>query len=357
MRLTTLRGDELSALTVRTDQPVRAAMQAMNATGRTLLLVVDEEGATFRGVVADGDVRRYLAGDGGVDDAVTAAYNPQPITMPATAAHDEIRAFMIRKGLGSLPLVDGDAAVALCMLDAGPATDRLSAVVIAGGPGTRLAPLTDDCPKPLLPLGDRPILAHIIEHLNTYGVFRFVMAVNYLSHMIVDHFDDGTEWDSYIEYVHETSRLGTGGALGLVDPDMLSDPFLCLNGDIVSDIDVDALRERHLEAGWEATMVLSDYTMSVPYGVVEIGQDGELVQIVEKPVHQFNINAGVYMLSKSVLDLVPNGEYYDMPTLFADLRKVGRRGGTYRHRGRWIDVGSISEYQRAQRIFESREQP
>lgn len=356
MRLTTLRGEAFHGLTVRADQPLRAAMKTMNDTGRTLLVVVSEAG--FVGVLADGDVRRYLAGTGGVDDAVSVAVNTKPITLPADTAADSIRNFMARRGLGSLPLLDAGGsgqAVALCMLETGPRTDQLSAVVIAGGIGSRLAPLTDDCPKPLLPLGDRPILAHIVEHLNEQGVNRFVMAVNYLAHMIVDHFDDGTRWDSFIEYVHETSRLGTGGALSLVDPEALSDPFLCLNGDIVSDIDVDALREAHLAAGWEATMVLSDYSMSVPYGVVETGSDGEVTKMVEKPVQQFQINAGVYMLSKSALDVVPREQVYDLPTLFADLQRAGRRTGTFRHHGRWIDIGSMSEYERAQRIFDGRE--
>ena len=350
MRLVTLRGADRRSLTVSCHESLRAAMQVMNESGRTLILVTT--GDRLEGVIADGDVRRYLARGGSVDEPVAAALNRAPITLPQDTPTDEVRAFMVRRGLDYLPLMDGAEVAALCVLEITARSTDLSAVILAGGVGSRLAPLTDSCPKPLLRLGSKPVLGHLIDHLRDNGVSRFVLAVNYLSHMIVDHFDDGSRMNAFIEYVHETKRLGTGGSLGLVDPHALSDPFLCLNGDVVTDVDVQALLTTHVTNEWDATMVVHSHTLPVPYGVVESGEDGRFLQIVEKPVLPFQINAGVYMLSKSVLAVVPKDELYDMPTLFDDLQARGLRAGTYAHHGRWIDIGTVSEFRRAQLIFE-----
>lgn len=354
MKLTTLRGDERRHVTVRPDDDVGDAMEKMNETGRTLLIVAGSDDQ-LAGVVADGDIRRHLARGGSADDAVDAAANPDPIVLGADSAASDVRAFMGRRGLEYLPLVDGGRFVALCILERAARSSDLTAVVMVGGLGSRLAPLTDHCPKPLLPLGDKPILSHTIEHLTSQGISHFVFAVNHLSHMIVDHYDDGTRFDCFIDYVHETQRLGTGGALSLLDTGTLSDPFLCLNGDVLNDVDVGSLCDAHQANDWDATMVVRTYANTVPYGVVDTDEGGRFVGIREKPVQSLQINTGIYMLSKSSLDVVPVDQYYDLPSMFDELSKVGRRAGTYVHTGRWIDVGTTSEYTRAQAIFADRE--
>jgi dTDP-glucose pyrophosphorylase len=350
VRLRSLRGDELAAITVESGADLQSAMQKMNNNGWTFVLVVDDD--RLIGVLADGDIRRHLAQGGGVDDGVTAAINAQPVTLPHDTPMSEVRSFMMRRGFEYLPTVDGVTIDALCILERAPRASELTAVILAGGLGSRLAPLTDDCPKPLLPLGDRPILTHIIEQLRSQGVTRFVLAVNHLSNMIVDYYDDGSRLDCFIDYVHETKRLGTGGPLGLVDAATLSDPFLCLNGDVLNDLDVGALRDAHLAQEWDATMVVRDFHYTVPYGVVETGDNGEMLSIHEKPTQSFQISAGIYMLSKSVLTAVPPNEEYDMPTLFDDVRRSGMRTGVHTHQGRWIDIGSMADYDRAKRIIE-----
>ena len=239
MRLISLRGDDRAALTVDTDTELRVAMQTMNESGRTLVLVND--GERFVGVLADGDIRRHLAQGGTVGDPIKVAVNTSPTTLPRETSLVEVRAFMVRRGLDYLPLVNGDEVDALCVLERAPRSTELSAVILAGGLGTRLAPLTDHCPKPLLRLGGKPILSHIIDHLRGEGVHRFSLSVNYLSNMIVDHYEDGSRWDCFIDYLHETQRLGTGGPLSLVDPETLSDPFICMNGDVLNDIEMASL--------------------------------------------------------------------------------------------------------------------
>ncbi len=354
MKLITLRDEARLELTVRPDDDVRRAMQRMNDTGRTLLLVAD--GDRLVGVLADGDIRRHLARSGSPEDRVDVAANQSPITFDANVPMSDVRAFMARRGLEYLPLVDGERIVALSILERSPRSSDLTAVIMSGGLGTRLAPLTDNCPKPLLPLSGKPILSHILEHLQGQGINHFVLSVNHLAHMIVDHYDDGSQWECFIDYVHETQRLGTGGSLSLVDAETLSDPFLCLNGDVLNDVDVGALRDTHVTNGWDATMVVRQHSYTVPYGVVDVEHDGRFVQIREKPVTSLQINAGIYMLSKSALGVVPHDQYYDLPSMFAELPASGRSGGTYVHTGRWIDIGTASEYARARAIFDDQEQ-
>ncbi len=353
MRLISLRGDDRQRLTLHAGDDVRSAMRRMNDTGRTLLLVTDPADADrFVGVVADGDIRRYLSRGGTADDPIDTVVNRTPTTLPHSTALPDIRAFMARRGFEAVPLVDGQRVAALCILERAPSAMELSAVVMAGGLGSRLAPLTDNCPKPLLRVGGKPILSHIVEHLREQGIHRFTFSVNYLSDMIVDYYDDGSRLECFIDYLHETQRLGTAGSLALLDREALSDPFLCVNGDILHDVDVGALHDTHLARGWDATMVVRNYHYPVPYGVVETHNDGSFVDVAEKPVHPFRINAGIYMLSHTVLDLVPRHRPYDLTTLFADLGFKGLRGGTFAHNGRWIDIGSTADYHRARSIFE-----
>ena len=349
MKLITVRGDDCAALTVSPSAALRQAMQRMNVTGRTLLLVADDH--RLVGVVADGDIRRYLAGGGTPEEPVDVAVNRTPTTLSHTTPAAEVRAFMARRGFEFVPLVDGVRAVALCILDRAPRATDLTAVVLAGGLGTRLAPLTDDRPKPLLPLGGKPILSHILDHLRGQGIYHYVFSVSHLSHLIVDHYEDGSGWDCVIDYVHETQRLGTGGPLSLLDAQTISDPFVCINGDVLNDVDIGALRDTHTSNGWDATMVVREYSNSIPYGVVDTSDDGRFVEIREKPVQSFRINAGIYMLSKSVLPLIPQDTYFDLPWLFDELRSLGMSGGTYLHSGRWIDIGTTREYERAVAIF------
>jgi dTDP-glucose pyrophosphorylase len=350
MHLTYLRGENLNRLTVAPSDDIRSAMTRMNDIGRTFVVMV--EGGRLEGVIADGDIRRHLAGGGAIDGPAAAASNRKPSTLPSSSTPDEVRSLMINRGLDYLPLVEGEYIRALVVLEHVARANDLSAVILAGGLGKRLTPLTDACPKPLLPLGDKPILSHILDHLREHGIHRFVFSVSHLSEMIVDYYDNGSRWDSFIEYVHENKRLGTAGPLSLVPTESLSDPFLVMNGDVLNDIDVGAMLETHVSNGWDATMAVRHYSYTVPYGVVQSAPDGSFSEVSEKPVLNFQVNGGMYLLSKSALRIIPKDHFYDMPTLFADLDKAGLRGGVYVHSGRWIDIGSHAEYARARQIFE-----
>lgn len=351
MKLRNFTGQPLRDLTARLDEPVRAAISRMSAAGQRLLPVADAAGK-FAGVLADGDVRRMLASGGDVDAPVSTAVNRKPIFLDKMLTEPEIRSAMLRRGVESLPVVIDGQVVVLYSLWIAPAARELTAVIMASGLGQRLAPLTDTCPKPLLDIGGKPILSHIIEHLSDSGVNRFVVSVNYLADQIIDHFGNGEALNTSIGYIRETIRLGTGGALSLLEPDTLSDPFLCLNGDLLNDLDVTSLLSEHQQRGWDATMVTRTHGYTVPYGVVRVDDSGAFAGSDEKPTLNFLINSGIYMLSKSVLNRVPHNKFYDMPTLFEDLRGSGGMVGTFNHAGRWIDIGNMADLIRARKIFD-----
>ena len=352
MRLVSYIGPELDDICVREDQSLRRTMEIMSKAGMRLVPVVSSVDRHFIGVVADGDLRRFIAQGGSLDDTVGLATNRKPSIIEHNLSIGEIRATMQRRGVEYLPYVEGDKLCAMHVLWVGASPRDLVAVIMVGGLGSRLAPLTDTCPKPLLTIADKPILTHIIENLRDQGVRRFILSVKYLSDMIINHYGDGSEHGVSIDYVHETKRMGTGGALGLIDADALSDPFFCLNGDILNDIDVSALQQEHQKKHWDATMVVREHSMTVPYGVVKTSAEGDFDHAEEKPALIFSINAGFYMLSKAVLPCVPQGVFYDLPTLFSDLQKRNMRGGTYKHHGRWIDIGNVTEFERAKKIYE-----
>lgn len=352
MRLAKYFGHDLDALCVPENQTTRKTMEAMSRAGVRLVPVLSDVDGSFVGVVGDGDLRRYLGNGGDIDAAVGLATNRHPTVIQTDMPLSDVRSLMQRRGVEYLPKLRNGRLEALYVLWVSSSPQQLTAVIMAGGLGSRLSPLTDTCPKPLLTIAGEPILTHIIEHLRDQGVTRFILSVNYLSEMIVNHYGDGSDLEVSIEYVHETMRMGTGGALGLIDTMALSDPFLCLNGDILNDVDIDALHLQHDSNGWDATMVVREHSYTVPYGVVKTAANGEFHHAEEKPTMAFNINAGIYMLSKSALSVVPRGVFYDLPTLFTDLKVRDMRGGTYSHPGRWIDIGNIAEFERARKIYE-----
>lgn len=350
MRLANYTGRDLKNLCVLKKQTVRDAMQIMSDAGLRLIPVISSDG--FVGIAADGDLRRFISRGGTLEDEVGKAANLSPKIIEHDMPASEVRTYMLSQGVEYLPLVSQGRLVSLYVLWATSTPQTLTAVIMAGGLGSRLAPLTDDCPKPLIPIGGKPILTHIIQNLQSQGVTNFVISVNYLSEMIIDHYGDGTDLGVEISYVHEKERMGTGGSLSLLDAAKVSEPFLCLNGDILNDIDIASLQELHQTKQWNATMVVRDFQYTVPYGVVNVSEGGTFLGAEEKPTSHYMINAGFYLLSKSILNVIPRGEFYDLPTLFSDLLERGMNGGTFLHSGRWIDVGNIAELERARSIFE-----
>lgn len=353
MKVLHFTGDRLREICVTGKTTVRAAMKLMTESRIRLVPVIEASEMRLVGVLADGDIRRFLSVDGSVDDPVAKACNHAPKMRREPLDFVNARRELQAQKTEYLPITREDGVLTdMFVLWAVNTPLDTVAVIMAGGLGTRLAPHTDNCPKPLIDLGGQPILTRIIEHLRDQGISRFVLSVNYLGDMIVNRYGNGRSLGVEIEYLHEAKRLGTGGALSLIDADRLSEPFLCMNGDILSDVDVNALLEQHQHNGWYGTMVAKEYRYTVPYGVIRRSSKGEFEGSDEKPTLSFPINAGIYMLSKEVLGMIPKDEFFDMPTLFDQLSQVPGLAGTTLHTGRWIDIGSLDELERARHLFE-----
>ena len=226
----------------------------------------------------------------------------------------------------------------------------MQAVILAGGKGTRLRPLTDTIPKPLLPIGKKPILEIIIEHLKSANVKEVILTLEYKADLIRSYFGDGRHLGIKIRYFQESKASGTAGPIKLVESMLNDQPFLTMNGDLLTNIDLTDMYQSHLESSAELTMATSDYTISSPYGIVDLTEDGQIRTMREKPDLHYLINAGIYIVSPSVLSLLPEAEYYDMPDLIQTLIEANRKVETYHITGEWHDLGTIDKYRKINQL-------
>jgi len=223
-------------------------------------------------------------------------------------------------------------------------------VLMVGGLGTRLRPLTENTPKPMLKVGNKPILQTIVEKFAEYGYTNIVMCVNYKSHIIQDYFEDGSKFGVSIKYILEEQRMGTAGALSLLK-EKPTESFFVMNGDLLTNVNFEHLDNYHILNHSMGTMCVREYDFQVPYGVVNI--DGSrILSIEEKPTHKFFVSAGIYMLSPEVLDYIPQNQFYDMPTLFEKLISENKNVISFPLREYWLDIGRIEEYKKANEEYD-----
>jgi NDP-sugar pyrophosphorylase family protein len=271
---------------------------------------------------------------------------PVPLTAPLGSPAPELIALMQRFDVRQIPLVDEQgrprelARLTDLIETEGP---PLRAVVMAGGLGTRLGDLTADTPKPMLPVGDRPLLERIVGQLREAGIRHVNLTTHYRSDAIAAHFGDGRDFDVEIEYVSEERPLGTAGALGLLDS---KEPFLVMNGDILTRIDFRAMHRFHDEHEASMTVAVRPYEVRVPYGLVEL-RDEAVEGISEKPLVRGFINAGIYLVDPEVCGFVPAGERLEMPELIERLVEAGRRVVGFPLREYWLDIGRLADYEQA----------
>lgn len=346
----------VAELLLRPEATVREAMACIDAGGVGIALVVDADGS-LAGTVTDGDVRRAMLADLDLSTPVrvlvdrqhelaAAEGRPVPLTAPVTMSAPELVALMKRYEVRQVPLVDDDGCVeSLALLHDLIETEGppLRAVVMAGGFGTRLGELTEKTPKPMLPVGDRPLLERIIGQLRDAGIRHVNLTTHYRADAITEHFGDGREFGVEIEYVSEEQPLGTAGALGLVDHD---GPILVMNGDILTAVDFRAMHRFHDEHASDMTVAVRPYEVRVPYGIIELSA-GRVDGISEKPLFRGFINAGIYLVNPDVTKLVSPGERLEMTDLIQRLMAEGRRVVGFPLREYWIDIGRLSDYERA----------
>ena len=330
---------------------VKRAIEVMSGPhGAGIVLVTASDGRLL-GVVVDSDIRKAILRNVGFDAPLSKVMNPDPVTLAASLTREEIAHFFRKNPRASIPLVDekrrvkGLAQLSQYVVAAGDRPNRV--VLLVGGEGRRLMPLTADTPKPLLKIGDKPILETIVEQFAVAGLRTFSFAVNHRADMIRRHFGYGSKFGVTIDYVEERERLGTAGPLSLL-PNNLAHPVLVMNGDLLTKVDFGALLRFHEEENCAATVCVRKYDFQVPFGVVSM-TGHRLKEIVEKPTHRFFVNAGIYVIEPKVLAQLKRAQHCDMPDFLERIRRAKPGSvGCFPIREYWIDIGRVDEYKRAQ---------
>jgi len=332
---------------VKESTSILEVLKIIDKSSKQLAIVVDEN-KKLLGTISDGDIRRALLNNISLNESVKNIYFKTPTVASINNSKEEIINICRTKKLHQIPIVDdkGDL-VGLEILDEliSKESKTNKVILMVGGLGTRLRPLTENTPKPMLKVGNKPILQTIVEKFAEYGYINIVMCVNYKSHVIQDYFKDGSEFGVNIEYVFEEQRMGTAGALSLLK-EKPTEPFFVMNGDLLTNVNFEHLHDFHIANNAMGTMCVREYDFQVPYGVVNI--DGSnILSIEEKPVQKFFVSAGIYMLSPDVLKYIPENEFYDMPTLFEKLISEKDNAISFPLREYWLDIGRMEEYKKA----------
>lgn len=319
----------------------------------TQCALVTRYGGGLAGVVTDGDIRRAILAGVDLHQPIKRIMNRNFLSLPEAAPRERILEFMLEKKVRRLPLLDGAGRIRdLVFLETLVERNRRDnwVVIMAGGLGTRLRPLTDHLPKPMVRVGKQPLLATILDSFAMQGFYKFFISVNYKSEIIKEYFGDGSDRGVEIRYLEEKRRLGSAGALSLL-PARPKEPVLVINADLLTNVNFGALLDYHSEQDCWATMCVKEYDFQVPYGVIKT-RENRLIDIDEKPVHHFFVNAGIYVLNPEVLGHIPRASRFDMTSLFEKFRKSKSGVGVFPIREYWLDIGRKQDLAQAQDEYE-----
>ncbi len=325
-------------------------MEIIDIGSLKIAFVVDTKNQLVA-TVSDGDIRRGLLNGLSLDDSINKVMNSDPYALNVTSSHSEREGLLRKKMLNCIPIVsNGNEIVGIFTLDnVSKNISRKNPVfIMAGGFGTRLKPLTDNCPKPMLPVGGVPLLELTLTRLKNQGFTNFIISTHFLPEIIQDHFLDGSNLGVDIVYVHESQPLGTGGALSLLPENVTKMPLIILNGDILTDLDFTKLLHLHESKNFDVTMCLREIETQISYGVVET-EDGYVTSLKEKPAYRHNINTGIYVVSPDFVRSMKYNRKIDMPEHIEVRIDNGYKVGSLKHTGYWLDIGRVSDYEKAQK--------
>lgn len=342
--------EKWNEILVQANMSLIDVMKIIDDSTLQFAVVVDKEQCLL-GTVTDGDIRRGILRGEGLDGPIISIMNSEPISAKSGQKPYTYKKLMDTKQLRQLPIIDENNKIVDILfrdkLDVAP--NKNTVILMLGGLGTRLRPLTNDIPKPMLKVGNKPILETIIDGFKQYGYTNFIFSVNYKKEVIQEYFQNGEAFDVTIKYIEEEKRLGTAGALSLIK-EKPTEPFFVMNGDLLTQINFEQLMEFHLEHKSVATMCVREFEYQIPYGVIKT--DGiQLTKIKEKPIQRSFVNAGIYVLNPNVLDYIPKAEFYDMPTLFEQLIAKNMNTAAFPIREYWLDIGQIDDFNRANNEF------
>jgi dTDP-glucose pyrophosphorylase len=328
------------------DATLQKAISVLDEAALKIALVINPD-STFVGTITDGDIRRGLLNGMDINSLIGSVINKNPLIASPVMSRESVLKIMQANDLYQVPIIDENQhVIGLHIWDEImiPKQRPNKMVIMAGGLGTRLRPHTENCPKPLLPVGGKPMLEHIIERAKSEGFTEFVLTIHYLGHMIEEYFGDGSRLQVNIDYLREDKPLGTAGSISLLNP-LPDNPILVTNGDVLTDIHYGEMVDFHCRHEALATMAVRLHEWQHPFGVVHT-EGPDIIEIEEKPVSRSNINAGIYVLEPRALEEMEFGEHCDMPNLFSRLqKKQAGRTIVYPIHEPWLDVGLMNDYQ------------
>lgn len=340
-------------LKLKQNATVKEALKIID-DGKLKLAVVVDINEKLIGLISDGDIRRGLLKGLDLNSSIESIIFKNPIVAKVSDTKEYILKLALSKKVHQILVVDdNDKIIGIQEIEEliRPQEKTNKVILMVGGLGTRLRPLTENTPKPMLKVGNKPILQTIVEKFAEYGYIHIVMCVNYKSQIIQDYFKDGSDFGVKIEYILEEQRMGTAGALSLLK-NKPNEPFFVMNGDLLTNVNFEHLHNYHIATNSMATMCVREYDFQVPYGVVNI-KDSKIVSIEEKPIHKFFVSAGIYMLSSEVLNYIPKNEFFDMPTLFEKLISLNKNTVSFPLREYWLDIGRMEEFEKANDEYDS----
>jgi dTDP-glucose pyrophosphorylase len=345
------KNDAIAKICVSPHDSLQRVLETLQENPFGIVLVFDEN-RRIVGTVTDGDCRRALLRSHSLQLTAQDVMHREFLVVDETFTLDQIKSLMRTNGVDQIPIVNKSNQV-VDLVTAHSFTraieHNIAALVLAGGKGRRLLPLTEGVPKPMLPVGDKPMLERLIGQLVDHGIKNINISINYLGHVIQDYFGDGSRFGCSIRYIAESKELGTAGPLrGMVD--RTTSPILVVNGDLVTSVDFSACIDFHRIRRHDLTMGVSKYDYQIPFGVVNTNQDGIVTEIQEKPRYSFTVNAGLYAVEPSLLALIPEDAFFPM-TDFIDLAiKAGRSVGAFAVHESWADVGILDQYLSMQNV-------
>ena len=338
---------------------IRDVLVAINRGGVGVALIT--QARKLIATVTDGDMRRALLDGQDLDSTVSvllsrkvSSHFGDPVTAPAGTDQTTLLNLMRQNQVRHLPLIDEKDEIAGLVTLEQLLPDEvvpLQAVIMAGGYGRRLRPLTEELPKPMLPLRGRPLMERVVEQLREAGIRRVNISTHYKSEKIIEHFGDGQDFGVELSYVQEEEPLGTAGALGLMETP--KEPLLVINGDILTQMDFRALLDYHREHTATLTVTVRKYDLSVPYGVITTDAESRVIGLQEKPLLSFFVNAGIYLLEPKAYDFIPKNERCDMNEVIQALLDNGEKVVSFPIHEYWIDIGQDSDYLKAQEDIEN----
>lgn len=339
--------DEWKKILIPPETEIQKTIEMIDKNGMQIAFVIDDK-QRLLGTVTDGDIRRGLLKGISLSHSIKEIMNQRPVTIPVMKNKKSVLQILKINKLRQLPVVDDTGVViGIERLDEliEPEKNDYWVVIMAGGMGKRLSPLTDHCPKPMLNIGGKPILETMILNLMDQGFRRFFVSVHYKADQIKGYFGDGTKWGVEIRYIQEEVMLGTAGALSLL-PVKTNKPILVMNGDILTKLSMDQMIAFHESHQAHATVAVRTYDYQVPYGVIKTSR-GRLIGFEEKPVYTSLVNAGIYTINPEVIERIPKNTCYDMDQLLKKMLLDEEPLSVFPIREYWIDIGTMKEFNRA----------